>query len=241
MLFFSGIPYRFGVGHKFYQFVTNVKSVYRRKLNPLRHEADYCFDFARKIGIENFDLSTEIHLSQTEQSKREELRKKTAPNGEKIVAVHTSYGASTPNMSEGEYCKLLNALSFQENIKLVSTDLEPLDCSEKIPEIYRVGDSMRELFVTLSICDLVVSSSTGPSHAAAALKVPTLTFFCPLPACSPKLWSPMGNEAHFLLPEEEYCVSKCPGDPKLCRFEGEGGIDHKKALERILKILKSSD
>ena len=52
ILFFSGIKYRIGVGHKFYQFITNTKSVYRRKYIPLRHEADYCMDMARKIGVE---------------------------------------------------------------------------------------------------------------------------------------------------------------------------------------------
>src|SRR5690606_20982281 len=52
ILFFSGIKKRVGVGHKFYQFVTNSKSVYRRKYIPLRHEGDYCADAIRKLGIE---------------------------------------------------------------------------------------------------------------------------------------------------------------------------------------------
>ena len=37
-------------------------------------------------------------------------------------------------------------------------------------------------------------------HICAALKVPTLTFFCPLTACSPKLWGPLGNRSDIVLP-----------------------------------------
>ena len=50
--FISGIKYRVGVGHKLYQFLTFTKYVDRKKYIPLRHEADYCLDMIRKIGIQ---------------------------------------------------------------------------------------------------------------------------------------------------------------------------------------------
>ena len=52
VLFISGIKYRVGVGHKLYQFLTFTKYVDRKKYIPLRHEADYCLDMIRKIGIQ---------------------------------------------------------------------------------------------------------------------------------------------------------------------------------------------
>ncbi len=52
ILFFAGIPNRIGVGHKLYQFLSFSKYVDRKKYIPLRHEADYCLDMIRKIGIE---------------------------------------------------------------------------------------------------------------------------------------------------------------------------------------------
>jgi heptosyltransferase-2 len=55
--------------------------------------------------------------------------------------------------------------------------------------------------------------------------------FCPLPACSPVLWSPTGNRAINILPEENYCGKVCSGNPKQCYFEGEGGI----SAERVFK------
>jgi ADP-heptose:LPS heptosyltransferase len=72
---------------------------------------------------------------------------------------------------------------------------------------------------------------------ASALKVPVVALFCPLPACSPKLWGPIGNESEIILPPENYCKTKCPGDPHICNFEG--GIEVQDVLNALLKILRN--
>src|SRR3972149_7047450 len=87
ILFFSGIKVRIGVGHKFYQFITNAKSVYRRKYIPLRHESDYCADSLRKIGINVFSLDPEIHLSIEEVERSKELKNKICPNREFLIGI----------------------------------------------------------------------------------------------------------------------------------------------------------
>ena len=57
-------------------------------------------------------------------------------------------------------------------------------------------------------------------HLAAALRVPTVSLFCPLDSCSPALWGPLGNAAEVILPDEGFCSERCPGDPHVCRFDG---------------------
>ncbi|MEE9572109.1 MAG: lipopolysaccharide heptosyltransferase family protein, partial [Candidatus Neomarinimicrobiota bacterium] len=52
LLFLSSIKNRIGVGRKLYQFLSFTKYINRRKYIPLRHEADYCLDMIRKIGIQ---------------------------------------------------------------------------------------------------------------------------------------------------------------------------------------------
>jgi heptosyltransferase-2 len=74
-------------------------------------------------------------------------------------------------------------------------------------------------------------------HICAALKIPTLSIFCPLPACSPKLWGPLGNKSEIILPEENYCSLICPGDPHICDFGGDGGIDSEKIYDTIKSFL----
>ena len=65
-MFLAGVKNRIGVGHKLYEVITLMKSVSRNKYIPLRHEADYSMDLARKIGIKSNNLTPEIFLSENE-------------------------------------------------------------------------------------------------------------------------------------------------------------------------------
>ncbi len=237
LLFFAGIKRRVGVGMKFYQTITFTKEVSRNKYIPLRHEADYCMDLARAIGVETFYIKTEIHFSDDEKKEIEKLKKEYAPNGEKIIAVHTDDGGSSPNITAEEYENLINELLKLENVKVALTTFKPPDNLSNIPGVLYLAKSKREFLMDIATFDLMISSSTGPSHVAAAAGVKTLTLFCRLSANSPQLWSPMGNDAYYVQPEETYCKNNCPTNPDDCRFEGNGGINHQKILESVKKII----
>ena len=239
ILFFSGIPNRIGVGHKLYQFLSFSKYVDRKKYIPLRHEADYCLDMVRKIGIDPKSMDSEIFLSEEENSKSIKIKKQFAPQGELIIGVNTTSGKSSPNLAIEEYRKLVIRLTEEKNICVVVTDNNPPDGIKNIESVIypNVGLSLRESIINFNTLDVLVSASTGPMHICSALKVPTISVFCPLPACSPKLWGPLGNKSEIILPEENYCSTVCPGDPHICDFSGEGGIDSEKVFERVKSIL----
>ncbi len=67
ILFTAGIKTRIVNGFKFFQFITNSKSVFRRKYKPLRSEADYCMDMIRKLGMNVNSIESEIYLSESEK------------------------------------------------------------------------------------------------------------------------------------------------------------------------------
>lgn len=240
ILFFAGIPNRIGVGHKLYQFLSFSKFVDRKKYIPLRHEADYCLDMARRIGIEPKSMEPEIFLSPEEKDKRAEIRKKFAPNGEFLIGINTTSGKSSPNLTIDEYKKLIIKLSKERNVRVVVTDNNPPDEIKNIElvDYPNVSLTLRESIINFGALDLLVSASTGPMHICAALKIPTISMFCPLPVCSPKLWGPLGNKSEIIQPEENYCSTVCPGDPHVCDFSGEGGIDSEKIFERIKSFMK---
>ena len=98
LLFLAGIKKRIGVGHKFYQFISNAKSVYRNKYIPLRHEADYCLDSIRKLGIETNNLDTEIFLTEKEKDESLKIKKSICENGELLIGINATSGNSAPNM-----------------------------------------------------------------------------------------------------------------------------------------------
>jgi heptosyltransferase-2 len=75
-----------------------------------------------------------------------------------------------------------------------------------------------------------------PLHIAAALKIKSVSLFCPLTACSPKLWGPVGNKSIELIPDANYCAGNCPKDPKKCKYENDG-IKIDTILQSINKLL----
>ena len=239
ILFLSGIKYRIGVGYKFYQFVTNTKSVYRYKYNPLRHEADYCLDMVRKIGIEPDSINPEIFLTHEEKKEVLELKKYLCPYGEFLVGINSTSGKSAPNITSAEYKRLLKLLLDTKGIKTIITDVNPPDELREIEGIVypNIDSSLRGALITFGAIDLLVSASTGPMHICSAMKIRTLSLFSPLTACSPQLWGPLGNEAYIVMPDEGYCGIKCSGDPRICNFSGEGGINAERIYEKILEII----
>ena len=238
LLFFAGIPYRIGVGHKFYQFITFTRYVDRKKYIPLRHEADYCMDLARKIGVETKNLDTEIYLTDEEGRKVNLTREELLKGKKYLIGIHTTSGNSSPNWTVEEYRNLILKLTSLKDISIALTDNIIPDQLKKIEDVSYPNEnkSLRESILNFASLDLLISASTGPMHIAATLKVKTLSMFCPLTACSPKLWGPLGNESKIILPEENYCQTVCPGDPKKCTFTGEGGIDSDSIIRGILKL-----
>lgn len=224
MLFCAGIPRRVGVGTKLYGVLTFMQGVSRTKYIPLRHEADYCLDLGRKIGARPDGLDTELFLTAAERERgREILREAGAAAGDTLVGFHIGNGNSAPNWPPERYADLarLVAAGTRHSVKIVFTDGSnrgPMPVGKRFIDL-RGRLTLRELMSVLSLQRLLFSSSTGPMHLAAALRVPTVSMFCPLTACSPALWGPQGNTARILLPGEGYCSVRCPGDPKLCPLD----------------------
>ncbi len=238
-IFLAGIRHRFGVGHKFYQFITGTRSVHRHKYVPLRHEADYCLDMVRKIGIQPESMNPEIYLSEEETKKSRETKQAHCLHNELFIGIHSTHGNSSANIKVSEYRRLIEMLLTLTNVKIAVTDLDPpfeLKNMEGIAYPNK-GKTLRESIVTFAALDCLVSASTGPMHIAAALKVKTVSVFCPTTAASPQLWGPLGNESEIILPGDNYHGNVCSGHPNECCFEGVGGIDAAEVFNRLKQFL----
>ena len=231
MLLVAGIRTRIGVGTKLYEVLTFMRTVSRHKYIPLRHEADYCLDLGRAIGVRTSDLAVELFLTEGERRAADARLRATGSveTGTMLIGMHPGSGRSAPNWRIERYVELAGVLLERyPSARVVVTGSEAeRDFSRRFREIGsdRVIDfvgalSLRDLMGVISRFSLLVSASTGPMHLAAGLGVPTLSLFCPLTACSPRLWGPQGNRAEVVLPSERYCQTRCPGDPHVCQFEG---------------------
>lgn len=242
LFFLAGIENRIGVGHKLYQFLTLSNYVSRHKYFPLRHEADYSMDLARKIGVDPDDISPEIYLSAEEKNVVKQLRQEFLDDKKYLVGVHTTSGKSAPNWRALDYLELIKMLMQNRNIQVVVTD-------NKIPEAIKnikgvlypnVNKSLRESILNYDTLDLLVSCSTGPMHICAALKIDTVSLFCRLQACSPKLWKPLGNNAQIVQPTKLYCQNNCIDKPHDCTFTN-GGIEVNEVYNKVIKAIGYSN
>lgn len=224
MTFCAGIPWRVGHGLILFHVLTFVRPVMTRKFRKGRHEAEYAMDLARAIGVRTDDVSPEIHLSDGEKDAaktlRFDLQSGDGKTPRRLIGIHTSSGASAPNWPPEIWADLVRRLSARAGVLVAVTDMEVPPVLADIPGVLypSVGQTLRRDIVFWSSLDLLVSASTGPAHIAAALKVPTLSLFCPLPACEPALWGPLSHEARFVLPSAAYCRDRCPGDPHVCEY-----------------------
>jgi ADP-heptose:LPS heptosyltransferase len=243
MLFFAGIKHRITTSMRLYTVLTGMRSVLRHKYNPIRHEADYCLDLGRKIGVHVDDLSTEVFLSEEEKKEGKRiLLSHGVKDTDRLLGIHPGSGRSSPNWPVDRYAELAARFINRVGLKIVVTggknETHFWSCFERLRSenlINLIGSlTLRQLMATISHYDCLFSASTGPMHIAAALKVPTVSLFTPLPACSPELWGPKGNLSEVLLPPEGFCQLKCEIDPKKCTL---GAIEVESAYRAVLKFL----
>lgn len=240
MMLLAGIKTRIGVGGKIYQILTGTKSVSRNKYIPLRHEADYVMDLGRKIGVTHDELVPELFLTDAERlSAKKFFENRGIDFSKPLIGINPGSKGSSPNWIPEKYVMLAEQLIHQGNQLFINigpknSGLEShFEHLKKSAVVYAPND-LRELIKLVSQLSVLIAPSTGTLHIAAALKIPTVALFCPLNACSPKLWGPLGNTAENILPPEGYCQEQCPGDPKICPFD-EISVHH--VTERLKNII----
>ncbi len=241
-MFLAGVKNRIGVGRKLYEVITFMKSVSRNKYVPLRHEADYCMDLARAIGVESDNLAPEIFLTKDEKDKGLKLLQDTGSNlKDRRIIVHTGSGGSSRNWSEAKYLKLVEKLLLHDEMteilltaKEMSDDFT--DSAKSLGGI-RIIDArssvkrLRDLICIIANSDMLIAASTGPLHIASALGIKTIGLYCHRPMNCTKHWGALGNKASNLEVSKEYCDTKCSADKEVCSFEN--GIDVEEVINKI--------
>jgi ADP-heptose:LPS heptosyltransferase len=235
MVFCAGIPFRVGHGVVLFHALTLTRPVMTRKFQKGRHEAEYSMDLARSIGVKTDDVTPEIHLTENEKTQVADLAAKWG-DGRRVVGLNATCGGSAPNWEAAAWAELANILRQDDSVQVVITDYMVPGPLQNLPGVLYpcAGTDLRESMIPLAALDLLVSASTGPMHMAGALKIPTLSLFCPLPSCETALWGPLGNRAEYCLPEAEYCRDQCPGDPHECRMAGSHQVSPVEVARRIL-------
>ena len=222
MLFLAGIPRRISVGHKLYHTLTLTRSVSRNGYIPLRHEADYCLDLARAIGAPSETTRASVFLTDKERQEARDRLATAGASGRPVVGIHPGNGRSAPNWVPERYGVLARNVIERFGGTVVVTGspgeqalVEGMKLAPAGSMLSFTGQlSLRQLMAVIAEMDVLVSSSTGPMHLAAALGIPTISLFCPLSARSPQRWGPLSDQSEILLPPSGECAT-CDRGP-LC-------------------------
>ena len=239
MMSLAGISFRVGVGHKLYQMITFTRFVSRRKYIPLRHEAEYMLDLGLKIGATFHTVTPRLYLTEEEKMiARSGLVSRGISFDKSVIAVNPLSRSSSPNWKPERYTELIERLLLRYSV-IINLGPHEVERRALFSDVENLGavvmsQPLRDHMATVANCDLLISSSTGSMHIAAALRVPTLSLFCPLTACSPLLWGPLGNRSEVLLPAAGYCQQQCPGDPKICPLDD---IQVDQVIKQVVAVL----
>jgi ADP-heptose:LPS heptosyltransferase len=235
-MFLAGVKKRIGVGKKLYEVITFMDSVSRNKYIPLRHEADYCMDLARKIGVKTDNLSPEIFLSHNEIETGKKFLKDigAGANAHKVM-VHSGSLGSSPNWSEDKYFELIEKiLSEIKDVNIFLTAREMSDDflnkisglnDERIFNVSKKIDRLRDLMIFINSVDLIMISSTGPAHIADALKKNAVVIHCHRTMSCIQHWGSLNDSSGDIEVPADFCDTYCSPDKETCMIENGITID----------------
>ncbi len=231
-MFLAGIKNRVGVGHKLYEIITGMQSVSRNKYIPLRHEADYCMDLARFIGVKTGNIIPEIFLSEEERNQGGDILIDLGINEEdKKIFIHSGSLQSAPNWSEGKYLSLIGKLLGElksKNIRILLTAREMSEGfrtkalslnPERVKDITGSIEDLRDFIKVISKADVFFAPSTGPLHIADALNIKTVGLFCHRPMSCAKHHGILNERSVNIEVSDINCKKFCSADQNTCSIE----------------------
>ena len=243
----GGVKNRIGEGHRLYEIITGMRSVDRHNYIPLKHEADYCMDLARKIGVKTDNIALEIYVTDDEKKEAFDFLKRVGVEKEDYkLILHTGNLGSSPNWSEKKYLQLIEEILLLQipGLKIILTAIEMSEefikkaretGKEKVVDISKEISGLREFIKVISVVDLFVCNSTGPLHMADALNRKCIGINCHRPMNSVQYWGIINKRSINIEVSEEYCNKNCSADKKICAFEN--GISIEQVIDGIKTLL----
>jgi ADP-heptose:LPS heptosyltransferase len=194
----AGVPMRVAIPRGFRQAVDATHRVWAKRSHSGRHESQLILDFLKPFGI---DVSNalppppSLALTPEEKERGAADLRAGGPSGTHsgnsqgpiLGIVRRGIAGSFPGFHWWKKMAVAAAAAGWNPVTLSppeESDLRPTD--------------MRGLMGRLRACDAVLGVSTGPTHMAAALGVPTLCLMVRGLRHGPVRWAPLGRRAAFL-------------------------------------------
>ena len=205
--FLAGIPNRIGYKNNKFGFLLT-QGIADTRPQGLKHEAQYCLDVLKPLGIVSQDLSLDvsIHPNGQEWLDRFITEYKINPS-DKLIAIHASASDPSRCWPSKRFIELMNLIRTHYDCKilLIGQDNAQSTASEilsgyKYPVLNIVGKTRLFEFISLlTRVNILISNDSGPVHLAAGLKTPVISIFARnQPGINPERWRPLGIKSRFV-------------------------------------------
>jgi len=211
----ADIPQRIGTAYRWYAplFTDRVK-IHRRE--NLRHEVQYNLELLAPLGPPPADAELIAPIIPEEARLEAETLRRLQKLPERYAVIHAGSGGSALNATPAWYGRLAAALEHA-GLPVIMTGLVPetaraqvaLNSARLPPTRFIAPPTLMVLAALLDRARVVMGPSTGPLHLAAALGVPTVTFFPPVHSMSPVRWRPRGKVGEVLMPPTDVPLGGC--------------------------------
>ncbi|MDP2939243.1 MAG: glycosyltransferase family 9 protein [Candidatus Omnitrophota bacterium] len=245
--FLAGIKQRIGYDNNKFSFLltTRLKDV---RVQGKKHEADYCLDVLKTIGINTDEKQLFMPLKDaSEKWAQEVLKENNVKANDMLVAIHPDASCPSKRWPIERFAQVCNKLIEEKGFKIAiisgqgnSKIIEIVKRYLRHPVLDLSGrTSVSQLASFLKRCNLFISNDSGPVHIAQAVGTPVIVIFGRNQAgLSPIRWAPLGKN-NIILHKDVGCKVCLAHNCKI-GFICLAAISVKEILEAVDVILKKS-
>ncbi len=237
----SAIPIRVATAGRIYTFLwANKRVAFSRKKSDL-HEAQLNFKLLKPLG---FDFIPELNEIPCYYGLRVNSASSFFQQDRKKInlIIHPGSKGSARDWNINNYVELIRLIPQNRfNIFISGTQKEAntfLPAFDEVSDRFTVipgAYGLDQFMGIIAAADVLLASSTGPLHLAAALNIHAIGIYVPMRPIHPGRWAPLGNKSEVVC-TDKICGGCKKGEPCSCIAE----ISPEMVLQRLMKVEKVS-
>jgi len=203
MLFHAGIKPRIGFKNKKLNFF--LTQYPDPRTNGMQHEAQYCLELLKYIGIEANDLTLYVGGNPESEAWAEQLFRQENISGskDKIIVIHPGASCISKRWPPQRFAEVIDELDRKYTVKIIligSGDNQLIArevlVATKVPVVDLTGQTtVSQLISLLKRSSLLISNDSGPVHLSVCVHTPVISIFGRnQPGLSETRWRPLGEK-----------------------------------------------
>lgn len=200
--FLAGVPVRIAYKNDKFGFLLT-HPVRDMRSQGEQHEAQYCLDLLKKVGIEAPHLDFLLPVDKEAENWAGQWLSSQGINSGDIIAIHAGSSDEEKCWSKESFAKLIDALGRKYSLKIVligskqtlDRSMEIIRLTNQKPLDLTGQTSLAQTVSLLRRCRLLISNDSGPVHIGTAVDIDVISLFMRNePGINPERWKPLSEK-----------------------------------------------